>query len=74
MKPSIRFTLDKQDLKKWLTNTAIFLAPALLVFLTALQSGVPLKVALLSVYSYLLNVAIDLLKKFVSGKPYKAKK
>jgi len=68
MKHSKRFALNKQDVRKWLINTAVFLAPALLVFLTAIQSGVPVKQALLAVYTYLLNVAIDLLKKFVASK------
>lgn len=66
--PSKRFTLNKEDVTKWLTNTAIFLAPALLVFLTAIQAGMPVKQAMLAVYTYLLNVVIDLLKKYVSGK------
>ncbi len=68
MKHSKRFALNHEDVKKWLINTAVFLAPALLVFLSAIQAGVPVRQAMLAVYTYLLNVAIDLLKKFIASK------
>jgi len=65
---SKRFTLNKQDLIKWGKNTLIFLAPALIIFLTALQTGTPVKEALYSIYLWGLNVLIDILKKFVQEK------
>lgn len=65
---SEKFSLNKEDLKKWGKNTLVFLAPALIIFLTAIQAGVPVKEALYSIYLWGLNVAIDLLKKFVQEK------
>lgn len=65
---SKRFSLNKEDVLKWAKNTLTFLAPALIIFLTAIQSGVPIKEALYSIYLWGLNVAIDLLKKFVASK------
>lgn len=67
MEKSGRVELNNEDVKKWVKNTIIFLAPALLVFLTAVQAGVPVQQALLAVYTYMLNVVIDLLKKFISS-------
>jgi hypothetical protein len=57
------------DWNKWLKNTTIFGAPFLLVFLVAIQSGVPFKSALFTVYLYAINVGIDLVKKFVDSNP-----
>ena len=64
---SKRFSLNQEDVKKVLSNSLVFLAPMLLVFLTAIQAGVPLKDAMYAVYLYGLNVLIDLLKKYVAG-------
>ncbi|MBU1142015.1 MAG: hypothetical protein KKH92_00050, partial [Firmicutes bacterium] len=55
------FTSEK--FLKWGKNTLIFAAPALVIFLTAIQQGVPVNQALYSVYLWGLNVAIDALKK-----------
>jgi len=63
---SERFTLNQEDVKRWLKNTAIFFAPAFLVFLIAIQSGTPREEALYLVYLWLLNTAIDLTRKFIS--------
>jgi hypothetical protein len=65
---SKRFTLNKEDIKKWAKNTLIFLAPVLISFLTAVKSGVDIKDALYLVYLWGLNVVIDLLRKFSAGK------
>jgi len=65
---SKRFSLNREDLQKWAKNTLIFLAPALIIFLTAIQSGVPVKEALYSMYLWALNVVIDILKKFIQEK------
>jgi len=54
-------------IKKVLTNSAIFLAPALLVFLVAIQSGVPVSEALNAVYLWGLNTLVDLTRKFIAG-------
>lgn len=64
---SQRFTLNKEDIIRWGKNTLIFLAPALIIFLTAIKSGADVKDALFLVYLWGLNVAIDLLRKFVAG-------
>lgn len=65
---SEKFSLNKEDIVKVLKNAAIFLAPALLVFLLAVQSGVSVKEALNLVYLWGLNTAIDLLRKFTEGR------
>ena len=67
-KMSNRFTLNKTDLLKWGKNALIFLAPALIIFLTAIKSGADMKDALYLVYLWGLNVIIDLLRKFTAGK------
>jgi len=65
---SKRFTFNKEELLKVGKNALIFLAPALIIFLTAIQSGVPIKDALNLIYLWGLNTAIDLLRKFTEGK------
>ena len=65
---SKRFTLNKEDLLKWGKNALIFLAPVLIIFLTAIQNGADIKDALYLVYLWGLNVAVDLLRKFVEGR------
>ena len=65
---SKRFSFNKEELLKVGKNALIFLAPALIIFLTAIQSGVPIKEALYSVYLWGLNTLIDLLRKFTEGK------
>lgn len=67
-KPSKRFTLNKNDMRKWAVNSLIFLAPFILVFLLAIQEGKNVTDALYVLYLYALNVAIDLLKKFIANK------
>jgi len=58
--------LNKEDVKKWLNNTAIFAAPFLLVFLVSVQSGADINESLYVLYLYALNVIIDLLRKFIA--------
>lgn len=62
---SEKFSLNDEDFKKVVKNAIIFLAPALIVFLTAIQSGVDFKTAMGAVYLWGLNTSIDLLRKFV---------
>lgn len=64
---SKRFSLNKEDVEKWLNNAIVFLAPALLVFLTAIQAGRTVEESLNVLYLWGLNVVIDLLKKFIAG-------
>lgn len=68
MIPSKRFTLNRADMERWARNAAIFLAPAGLVFLTALQSGATLRAAVLALWVWLLSTATDLLRKFIANK------
>ena len=67
---SSNYQLIKNDIKRWGKNTLTFLAPTLLVFLIAIQSGVPVKDALVTVYLWGLNVAIDLLRKYIAITKY----
>ena len=62
---SKKFSLNQEDVQKWAKNTLIFLAPALIIFLTAISNGVPVKQALYSLYLWSLNVIIDILKKYI---------
>lgn len=68
MAVSKKYTLNNADLKKWLDNTLIFLAPAFLIFLVSIQAGKTWEDSLLAVYMWGLNTLIDLLRKFVAGK------
>lgn len=64
---SKKFTLNEVDKEKILNNAKIFLAPALIVFLTQIKAGVDIKQAMYCVYLWALNVSIDTLIKFVRG-------
>lgn len=66
MKPSQRFSLNSQDVKRVAKNALTFLAPALLVYLVQLQSGHSPKEAVSVLYLWGLNTAIDLLRKFIA--------
>ena len=65
---SKKFSFNKEEIIKVSKNALIFLAPALLIFLTAIQNGVPIKQALYSVYLWSLNTVIDLIRKYTEGK------
>lgn len=62
--------LISQDMVRWAKNTLIFFAPALIIFLSAIQTGTPVKEAAYLIYLWGVNVAIDLLKKFVETTKY----
>lgn len=64
---SKRFSLNKEDIKRWLKNAAIFFAPAVLVFLVAIQAGTPKEEAMYLVYLWMLNSSIDLIRKFIAN-------
>lgn len=66
---SQRFTLNSQDVEKWFHNAVVFLAPAALLFLLEIKSGKTLEESVISLKLWALNVAIDLLKKFIAGNP-----
>lgn len=68
MKPSNRFELNKADVEKWLKNTAIFAAPAVLIFLTEIQAGKSLDEALVAIKVWVLSTAIDIVRKWIAGK------
>ena len=67
---SEEFQLTKQDVVKWSKNALIFSAPALLVFLTQIQAGVPIDDAMSAVYLWLLNTLVDLVRKFIQENKY----
>jgi hypothetical protein len=60
--------LNVEDLKRWGKNALIFLAPVIIIFLTAVKGGADVKDALYLVYLWGLNVVIDLLRKLADGK------
>lgn len=64
---SKRFTLNIEEIKKVAKNALIFLTPAIILFLTELGKGNGFSEALPVVYLWLINVAIDLLRKFSQG-------
>lgn len=64
------YELIKQDIRKWAINTAIFLAPVVLIFLVAIRDNVPLNEALYLIYLWLLNTVIDLVRKYVEKTKY----
>lgn len=71
MTTSNRFELKQEDLKKWGTNALIFLAPALFVLGADAMKAIPAGWQYSVVALYVLNVLLDLLRKFVSEHKYK---
>lgn len=63
---SKRFELNRTDVNKWLKNTAIFFAPAALIFFTMIQQGKSIDEAMIAIKLWALNVTIDIIKKFIS--------
>lgn len=64
-----RFTLTRAYTERWLYNTAIFFAPAALLFLMAIQSGKSLSEALIVIELWGINTAIDIIRKFIAKNP-----
>ena len=54
------------DWQKWGRNAAIFFAPALLLALVAFQDGATVEEAVWLIRLWILNTAIDLLRKFIA--------
>lgn len=67
MKQSKSGSLNINDIKKWGKNILVFSSPLLIIFLTAVQNGMPIKVAALLLYAALIQAIIDLLKKYIAG-------
>ena len=65
---SERFTLNGVDFKRILRNALIFLAPALIVLIASFRDIVPQDANWAVVALFVLNVATDLVRKFVSGR------
>ena len=63
---SERFTLNTADIKAWLKNAAIFVAPDLIIFLGALAAKFSAEGAFVIVL--ILNLAIDLLRKYIKAR------
>ena len=68
VKESARFTLNKTDMKEWVKNTLIFAAPVLIVAIPSLINQIPADYKYAAVILYALNIALDILRKFVNGK------
>lgn len=60
-----RFSLNSDDIKRWLRNAALFFAPALLLALLEVQAGKPMDEVLVSLKLWGINTAIDILRKFL---------
>lgn len=64
---SKKYTLNRADLLKVGRNALIFLAPTLLVLFASFRNVVPQDTQTGIVVLFLLNIATDLLRKFVGG-------
>lgn len=64
---SSRFELNTQDLKKIGLNALIFLAPTLLVLIASFKNIVPQDTQTGIIVLFALNIATDLVRKFVKG-------
>lgn len=65
--------LVKADLDRWIRNTIIFFAPALILFLTQLANGVSFQEALPVLYLWLINTLIDVTRKYLQENTYREK-
>lgn len=63
---SQRFKLNMDDVKRVARNAAIFFAPMLLMVLVALQQDASLQEVYWIIRLWMLNTAIDLVRKFVA--------
>jgi hypothetical protein len=64
---SNKWELNKQDILKWSNNVLIFLAPALVIFLTSVQNGTDIKSASYVMVLWVINALIDLARKYLQG-------
>jgi len=63
---SKRFTLNKTDIKNWFKNALLYAGPDLIVFFGALSAKFSAEDMFVAVI--FLNLVIDLLRKYISGK------
>jgi len=68
MKDSKRFTLNSNDISRVAKNALIFLAPALIIAITTLQTGGTFNEAFVALKVWALSTALDLLRKWQAGK------
>jgi hypothetical protein len=70
MKPTetkLANTMNREYWMKWANNVLIFSAPAVIIFLTALQQKNDLNLAWGAAYQALITALIDLLLKYKKG-------
>lgn len=65
----LKAKFESLDWQKWLKNTALFLAPAVLLMLLTLQSGGTLAEGAVALRLWGLNTAVDLVRKFIAANP-----
>lgn len=63
---NVKMMVQEADYKKWLKNTAIFFAPMVLLVLLAIQNEAPVEEIVWIVRLWLLNSAVDLVRKFIA--------
>lgn len=68
---SPKFQMIEQDWKKWAHNALVFGAPALVALIASGVQVVPADWKYGVLLLYLLNLATDFLKKFISEEKYK---
>lgn len=68
MAQSKKGQFNRADFERVSRNALIFLAPALIVFLTQLQTGSTFTEAFAAIQVWILGVAIDFIRKFSAGK------
>ena len=54
-------------MQKWAMNTIVFLAPALVIFITAIQNGSTFTDAGYVLLLWVINTLVDLSKKYLQG-------
>jgi hypothetical protein len=59
---------NRADLERVARNGIIFFAPALIVFLTQIQTGASFPEAFAAIQVWILGVAIDVLRKLQAGR------
>lgn len=68
MKPSKKGQFNRADAERVARNAIIFSAPAIIVFLTQIQTGSTFSEAFAAIQVWILGVVIDFLRKFQAGK------
>ena len=67
MEPSIKYQLNKEEVKAWLKNALYFTTPALIVLFVQLSQGATLKEAWGVAVVALYGIIADLLRKINQG-------